>query len=98
MRHEMENHQISLHEMQIWVRGLSREWRDNAEIAHRAGVARRTARHHTKRLVDLGLVERTKVFPGFRFRIADNASNNNPDYFLRLERAQGALRTNEEAA
>jgi hypothetical protein len=47
-------------------------------------VARRTAAHHTKRFVDIGLADVELTWPARRFR----AKKGNRDYVARLTRAR----------
>jgi DNA-binding IclR family transcriptional regulator len=60
----------------------------NGEIAKVAGVAPRTVRAHTVRLVELGLLDRrAEVFPGHRFRWSEKAAKGNTTYLTRIGEA-----------
>lgn len=49
------------------------------------GVAPRTIRHLTLKLVRLGIVEQAEVFPGHRYRLSAHAKQRNRGYLDRLE-------------
>ena len=59
----------------------------NREIADATGVAVRTVRAHTRRLVAEGVAEQTVVFGGFRFQ----RSSGGQDFRQRLDAAAAAL-------
>jgi DNA-binding IclR family transcriptional regulator len=85
----MERNEISLHQVKVYqCVAASKRWMTNAEIAHVAGVASRTARHHTKMLVTLGIFDQAEVFPTHAYRLSEKAKQRNTGYLLRLERAQ----------
>ena len=48
-------------------------WFTSDEIASGAAVARRTANAHARTLAQLGVFERTEVFTGYRYRLAEQA-------------------------
>lgn len=48
---------------------------------------KRTARQHTRRLVDLGVLDMAEVFPAHRFRLSAKADKRKRAYLARLERA-----------
>jgi hypothetical protein len=52
-----------------------KQWFTNNEVAAAAKVARRTARHHTARLVKIGVLECAEVFGGYRFRWSPKAGH-----------------------
>lgn len=81
----IEANEISLHRLKVFLFTKdARSWLTNEAIAKGAGVAPRTARHHTKALVELGLFDQADVFPGHRFRLSDKAEVRNKSYFRRL--------------
>lgn len=66
----MENTEISLHLLKVYLFAKRTDgWFTNAEVTKAAGISDRTARAHTKTLVDKGVLERAEVFPGHRFRL-----------------------------
>jgi predicted ArsR family transcriptional regulator len=88
----MEPNEISTHQIQVY-RALLRApgWLSNSEIAQQAGVAPRTARHHTHNLVALGVVDQAEVFPGHRFRVSQSAKARNHGYHRRIIQAAEVL-------
>lgn len=87
---------ISSHEVAVYralaYRALTsaRSWLSSAELAARAGVVPRTARHHALRLVRLGIVEQAAVFPGHRYRLAEEGVGDTA-YLARLLHAAEVL-------
>jgi predicted transcriptional regulator len=88
----MENNEISAHEVRLYQTLLSSEWVTSKDAAHKSNVAARTARHHLRRLVELGICDLAEVFPAHRYRISKMASKRNKAYLLRLEYAMEALK------
>lgn len=84
----MERSEISLHQFKVFqfVKAAQR-WVTNQEIAEGTKIAARTARAHTKHLVDLGIFDQAEVFPGHRYRLSDQAGKRNKGYMLRLQQA-----------
>lgn len=82
-----ERNEISLHEIRVYRALLDCAWHTNKAIAQIAGVAERTARAHTKRLLDLGICDVAEVFPGHRYRLSLKASKRNASYMGRLAEA-----------
>jgi DNA-binding IclR family transcriptional regulator len=84
----MERNEVSLHEARIFT-ALERAggWLTNREIAQAAGVAGRTARAHSLRLVRLGILDLAEVFPAHRYRLSEKAAKRNAAYFQRLRQA-----------
>lgn len=86
----METNEISIHEAVIYssLRG-SAKWMTNREIAKATArpVAERTVRHHTRRLVALGLLDLAEVFPAHRYRVSEMADKRNAAYVNRLKAA-----------
>lgn len=87
-----ETGEISIHETKVFA-ALKQNvrWLTNHEIAQLAGVAERTARAHSRKLVDLGIVDRAQVFPGHRFMLSPAAEERNKQYLTQLEFASGVL-------
>lgn len=86
----MERNEISIHEASIYTSLLKAgNWMTNREIAKASTrpVAERTVRHHTKRLVALGLLDLAEVFPAHRYRASDMANKRNAAYVNRLKAA-----------
>lgn len=86
----MEKSEVSIHELRVYrvLQTRPDAWLSNHEIAQLVeGVAHRTVRLHTKRLVDLGIFDVADVFPGHRYRWAQKATNRNKGYVARLEAA-----------
>jgi predicted ArsR family transcriptional regulator len=86
----MERNEVSLHEVKIYclLRSQPGRWLTNQEIgAALTGVAPRTVRAHTKRLVTLGLVNQAEVFPAHRYQWSEMGAKRNLGYSQRLEQA-----------
>lgn len=84
----MERNEISQHEVLVYLAlANSKAWMTNRDIADQTGVAPRTARAHTLKLVQLGLVEQAEIFPAHRYRLSDHAAKRNRGYFDRITRA-----------
>lgn len=86
----MENNEISQHEVLIFkaLEANKGRWVTNGEIAKAvAPIAERTVRHHTKRFVDLGLVDLAEVFPAHKYRLSEKAMQRNAAYTKRLQTA-----------
>lgn len=87
----MEQNEISIHELRVYLilRNNKTKWLSNTEIAAQIdGIAKRTVRAHTSKLVKAGLVDQAEVFPGHRFRWAVKADKRNGGYLQRLEKAR----------
>lgn len=85
----MEGNEVSIHEVKIYLVLKSRaSWMTNREIAIAAKVAPRTARAHSLKLVNLGLLDLAEVFPAHRYKWSDKGSRRNAAYCLRLEKAR----------
>lgn len=86
----MERAEISRHEVAVYncFRDRPAQWMTNDE-AHEitVGVAKRTIRLHTKRLLDLGILDRMELFPAHKFKLSDKASKRNAAYLARLQAA-----------
>lgn len=84
-----ERNEVSRHEVEVFrVLSLSADWVTNRDIQSRCdGVAARTVRATTLRLVRLGVLDQAEVFPAHRYRLAPKADKRNRGYFDRLTRA-----------
>lgn len=58
-------HEVLLYRVLVMANG----WLSSSDIADRAGVARRTGRHHLARMTDLGIAERQELHDGYRYRL-----------------------------
>ncbi len=85
----MEKNEVSLHEVKVYrlFAANPERWISNREVAAEAHVAQRTARAHTLKLVNLGLLDQAEVFPSHRFRFSETASKRNKTYTQRLDHA-----------
>ncbi len=85
----MEHAEISLHQVKVYeCVAQSKRWMTNKEIAEVTGVAPRTAREHTKRLVALDIFDQAELFPNHGYRLSEKADKRNASYVLRLKHAQ----------
>lgn len=85
----MERNEVSLHEVRLYraVMSANGQWLTSRALAEAAGIADRTARAHTQKLVNLGILDVAEVFPGHRFRLSEKAGKRNQAYIRRLDRA-----------
>jgi DNA-binding Lrp family transcriptional regulator len=86
----MEKNEISTHELAVCA-ALRREpfrWLSNNQIASEAKISERTVRAHTRRLVELGLLDLAEVFPAHRYRWSTKAEKRNAAYLNRLDKAR----------
>jgi DNA-binding IclR family transcriptional regulator len=83
----MEKNEISRHEILVYQALAEGKWVTNQEIADKTGVAPRTARHHTLRLVKLGIADQAELFPAHRYRLSEYAAKRNRGYADRIGRA-----------
>jgi hypothetical protein len=83
------NDLISEHEVKVFLalRQSRDAWRTSNEIGKASGVAYRTARAHTARMAERGILQVRKVFPGHRFRLVENPEKRDPEYIKRMEEA-----------
>ena len=85
----METNEISLHLVRVFESARTHSgWLTAKEIADRAGVAGRTARAHSAKLVALGIFDVAEVFPGHRYRLSELAEKRNKAFVQRLEAAR----------
>ena len=86
------NDQISEHEIRVYEEAKAADrWLTAKEIAVVAGVADRTARAHAAALVAVGVLNVSKVFGGYRYRIKDRFEKPAAAYLARLEAAKKVL-------
>lgn len=91
-----ERNEVSTHEVMVYqaLRGHPTRWMTNKEIAAGlSGIAGRTVRAHTQKLVEAGLVDQAELFPAHRYRWSEFADKRNPAYTRRLQRAAEILST-----
>jgi len=84
----METNEVSLHRVRVFrFLKSTGAWQTNEEIAKATGIASRTARGHTKALVDLNILDQAEVFPAHRYRFSPQAEKRNKAYVMRLRQA-----------
>ena len=66
-------------------------WTTTKTIAVKMGIPERTVRHHLKRLVDAGLVERVRMFGGARYHRRDDPDPKAEAYLKRLDEVRRTL-------
>ena len=84
------NKEISLQEASFFkvLCNAKSSWCTSSQLADEATVSPHTARMYARRLVDFGIVEVVKTFPGYRYRLTDNGRNEiDKEYLSRLEKA-----------
>lgn len=84
--------QISAHEVRLLLafRAKADAWLTNQEVADAASVSPRTARAHTARWVDLGVLVAQQVSPARKFRLSQQAGEEGRAYLERWEQAREA--------
>lgn len=82
----IERNEVSRQEVEVFrVVSANPAWLTNAEIADQAsGVAARTVRALTLKLVKLRILDQAEVFPAHRYRLSEKASKRNRGYYDRL--------------
>jgi hypothetical protein len=84
----VETSEISLHRLRVFLfLEKAGGWQTNKDVTKGASVAARTARAHTKALVDLGILDQADVFPAHRYRVSEQAKTRNKAYMIRLREA-----------
>lgn len=86
----MSEDRISEHEVRLLlVFEHDRDrWLTNGELAETAKVSPRTARNHTARLAELGVLEVERVFPSNKYRLAAKPGRPAQDYLERWRKAR----------
>lgn len=81
-----------MHLLSVW-RTLrdTEEPLSNHEMAQRAGVAQRTARAHTKYLLEIGLLDLYETFPRRFYVVAARAEKRQQGYWQRLEQIDAIM-------
>jgi predicted ArsR family transcriptional regulator len=84
----MEIIEVSEHLFRIYVTLRdSDSWLTAQQVAKKAKVAPRTARHHTTRLVSAGLLAQADVFPGPRYRFVKPVNGSTKAIVQKIEAA-----------
>ena len=86
----MSGDRISPHEVRLVLalRQEPKRWQTNGELAAAAGVSDRTARLHTFRLTEIGVLEVERVFPGNRYRLVRRPAGQARGYLERVQKAR----------
>lgn len=94
------NRRISRHEVRVLLvfRQSPERWLDNAQVAEAANINPRTARLHTAKLVELGVLDVQRVFPASKFRLGRSPGLAGRAYLDHWEQAREALGINDVAA
>lgn len=90
----MTSKRISTHEVLIYTTFLDNPecWFTNTEIAVKLeSVAGRTVRLHTRKLLEMGLLEQIDLAPAPRFRWSEEGVARNADYMGKMEYARDVL-------
>lgn len=91
----MEKKTISLHEIKLFRALVETDrWITSRELAKKAAIGERTARHHLKRFVETGLCDIAEVYPGFRYRLLNKAPKRGGAYLERLQNAMQVFSPN----
>ncbi len=96
----MERSEVSIHEIRVFnvFRANPGRWMSNHDVAAKTeGIAHRTVRAHTGKLVKAGILDQAEVFPGHRYRLSEMAAKRNPAYTRRLEQAASVFGEPEPA-
>lgn len=88
MKRFKEKSEVSLHLIKVWkyLKENSEKWSTNHQIAEFVKFSERTVRMHTLYLVRSGLVDQMEVFPGHRYKMANNPDKRNVNFYDRLEK------------
>jgi hypothetical protein len=81
---------ISAHEVKLLLvfRQQPDRWLANGEVAQAAEISPRTARLHTSRLVEIGVLDVERVHPASKFRLVQQLGKAGKAYLARWERAR----------
>src|SRR5262245_2579930 len=81
---------ISVHEVRLLLvfQRQPENWLTNAEVAEAARISPRTARLHTSRLVELGILEVQRLYPASRFQPKKEPGEAGRDYLERWQKAR----------
>ena len=81
---------ISIHEVRLMLvfRKQPERWLSNCEVAEEAEISPRTARLHTSRLLELGVLEVQRLFPASKFRLRRQPGEDGRAYLERWEKAR----------
>jgi hypothetical protein len=81
---------ISIHEVRLLLAFQAQpdRWLTNAEAAQAASISPRTARLHTSRLVELGVLDVQRLFPPSKFRPAKETGGEGRAYLERWGQAR----------
>jgi DNA-binding IclR family transcriptional regulator len=66
-------------------------WRESRDIEHQTGVPGSTVRHLLLTLSTLGILDRSEMFGGYRYRLSPTAQGQ--PYFGRVQEAAAVMRT-----
>ncbi len=84
----MGTSEVSLHQVKVFMFiENSTSWVTNDDIVKATEVGSRTVRAHTKKLMDVGLLDHVDTFPGHRFRLMTKLDNRAKAYLQRLRQA-----------
>jgi hypothetical protein len=81
---------ISIHEVRLLLvfQKQPDRWLSNGEAAEEAEISPRTARLHTSRLLELGVLDVLRLFPASKFRLATGPGEAGRAYLDRWEKAR----------
>jgi hypothetical protein len=81
--------EVSPHQVRVYTFVAAADrWVTAKETAASAGVARRTASDHLKKLAALGIFDVAEVFPANHYRLSPFAESRNKAYLQRLHAAK----------
>ncbi len=82
-----EHAEVSWHLAAVWsLLYRTNETLSNHEIAQRTGIAQRTARAHTRYLLQLGMLELHETFPRHLYVVCAQAERRNAGVYQRLQK------------
>lgn len=86
----MSDDRISAHEVRLLLvlQQQPEHWHANGELAEVAKVSERTARAHTARLAEIGVLEVERVFPGNKYRLVKRPTGTAKEYLGRVQKAR----------
>jgi hypothetical protein len=86
----MSDDWISAHEVRLLLvlQQQPERWHANGELAEVAKASERTARAHTARLAEIGVLEVERVFPGNKYRLVKRPAGAAKEYLERVQKAR----------
>jgi hypothetical protein len=84
---------VSVHAVRVFIALVDAgdEWLTSIQASARAEVGPRSTRQHLRKLSSLGVVDKAKVFPGYRYRLARAPEGRGAEHLQRLHAARAVV-------